>query len=631
MILNSPYITGSITVTGNANVQGTLTVTGSLSGTATSASLALNSNLLQGTGSVGFATTASFAAASGSVSSRITQIENVYATTGSNSFRANQSITGSLVVSSTITAQTLVVQTVTSSIVYSSGSNIFGSQLSNTQTFTGSMNITGSNHTIFGNVGIGTGSVGSYKLVVSQNSALAQIAQFDTFAPFGGWTAYSNSGSIYGYIGNAYNLSSPVGSTTDFAIYATNNLFINTGTATTKLFISSSGYVGIGNTTPQAKIHIGPSLNTVPASTSIAVAGDTSIRFMAGSDGNANYGSYIAGTQTAGVRALSLGYRQGAGDVLTMTVTEIATGIGGVGIGTSVPTSPLTIKAASRGDTLRLSISGSSAVSDAVGITFGSATYDKAQIIAYNENTGNAAGYLTLWTGGTPATTDMTERMRITSVGLVGIGLTNPPFQLTVARDLTNEGDIAAGQFAVCGATTIGKRLVIGYDTNSNGYGFIESGYLGNVWTYTAIQGSGGNVVIGQLTDPGYKLSVNGQPGSNGYTAFANYSDSRLKENITNLEATNILDKISQIRPVTFNYNELSGHDETTKARRISGFIAQELIEIFPDMVGTIKINNTEYYDTNLSNLNLYLVKAIQEQNVLIQELKAEITELKNK
>jgi hypothetical protein len=81
---------------------------------------------------------------SGSASTRVTKIENNYATTGSNSFRADQSITGSLVVSSTITAQTLVVQTVTSSIVYSSGSNLFGNALANTQTFTGSVNITGS-------------------------------------------------------------------------------------------------------------------------------------------------------------------------------------------------------------------------------------------------------------------------------------------------------------------------------------------------------------------------------------------------------------------------------------------------------------------------------------------------------
>lgn len=141
MILNSPYITGSITITGNANIQGQLTVTGSLSGTAATASFALT---LGGTGSVGFATTGAFATASGSASSRLTQIEQVYATTGSNSFRATQSITGSLTVTGQIIAQTLNVQQVTSSIVYSSGSNVFGCDINSRQTFTGSVLITGS-------------------------------------------------------------------------------------------------------------------------------------------------------------------------------------------------------------------------------------------------------------------------------------------------------------------------------------------------------------------------------------------------------------------------------------------------------------------------------------------------------
>jgi hypothetical protein len=132
-----------------------------------------------------------------------------------------------------------------------------------------------------------------------------------------------------------------------------------------------------------------------------------------------------------------------------------------------------------------------------------------------------------------------------------------------------------------------------------------------------------GELYIGQNTGS-YKLTLNGQPDANGYTLWTNYSDSRLKENITDFEATNVLDKICAIRPVTYNYNELSGYDEQTRNRRISGFIAQELMEVFPDMVGTIKKEDVEYYDTNLSNLNLYLVKAIQ-------ELKAEIDELKNK
>jgi hypothetical protein len=122
-----------------------------------------------------------------------------------------------------------------------------------------------------------------------------------------------------------------------------------------------------------------------------------------------------------------------------------------------------------------------------------------------------------------------------------------------------------------------------------------------------------GNICMATTTDFGYKLNLNGQPGCNGYTAWTNWSDIRLKENVTNFDSTNVLERISKIRPVTYNYNELSGFDEETRNRRISGFIAQELKEVFPDMVGTIKKDNIEYYDTNLSNLDLYLVKAIQE------------------
>ena len=65
-----------------------------------------------------------------------------YATTGSNIFVGSQVITGSLTVTEQIIAQTLNVQQVTSSIVYSSGSNIFGNSLSNTQQFNGSLGVT---------------------------------------------------------------------------------------------------------------------------------------------------------------------------------------------------------------------------------------------------------------------------------------------------------------------------------------------------------------------------------------------------------------------------------------------------------------------------------------------------------
>ena len=393
MILNSPYITGSITVTGNANVQGTLTVTGSLSGTATSASLALNSNLLQGTGSVGFATTASLLAVSssqqqisaslftltasytdlsssytalsgsyntfsGSASTRITanssSIQQVsssqqqisasllnvvanYATTGSNSFRADQSITGSLVVSSTITAQTLVVQTVTSSIVYSSGSNNFGNQLANRQTFTGSLNVTGSltvnttgtefqvtnngvvmgnlladahsvtgslrvtgSQTVFGNLGVGiTAGTNGAKLI----SAGGATSFFDA--------AGSRGISIYpSSAGNIHQITSDYIATSYYSIAITARGNNN------DLFISSSGNIGIGTTTPFV---IADKNLTVNGSSSAIQLGVSGIR-------NAQF--YADGGEVRLYAVTNVPLRFGTNDTEVMRITGSLVGIG---------------------------------------------------------------------------------------------------------------------------------------------------------------------------------------------------------------------------------------------------------------------------------------------------------------
>ena len=117
---------------------------------------ALSSSLLTVSGS-GYATSGSLSTASGSFDSRVATIESKYATTGSNTFTSTQVVSGSILQSGsftttgTIIAQTINVQTVTSSVVYSSGSNVFGNSIGNSQTFTGSVLITGS-LTIAGNI-----------------------------------------------------------------------------------------------------------------------------------------------------------------------------------------------------------------------------------------------------------------------------------------------------------------------------------------------------------------------------------------------------------------------------------------------------------------------------------------------
>jgi hypothetical protein len=80
--------------------------------------------------------------------------------TGTTRLAGNTTITGSLLVTGNITAQTLVVQTITSSVLYSSGSNIFGNSLTNTQQFTGSVSVTGSLSVNGGVVSTGTGISG---------------------------------------------------------------------------------------------------------------------------------------------------------------------------------------------------------------------------------------------------------------------------------------------------------------------------------------------------------------------------------------------------------------------------------------------------------------------------------------
>jgi hypothetical protein len=137
-----------------------------------------------------------------------------------------------------------------------------------------------------------------------------------------------------------------------------------------------------------------------------------------------------------------------------------------------------------------------------------------------------------------------------------------------------------------------------------------------------------GNVGIG-VASPTYKLQVNGQPAANGYTAFTNYSDRRLKRNISVLPEGS-LDKILRLKPSTFYYNDKSGYDEETKNRMVTGFIAQELKEVFPGMVGKVVIDGTEYLDTDLSALQIHLVRAVQEQQALIEELRGELSKLKD-
>ena len=449
MILNSPYITGSITVTGNANVQGTLTVTGSLSGTATSASLALNSNLLQGTGSVGFSTTASLLEVSSSqqqISASLLNVIANYATTGSNSFRADQSITGSLVVSSTITAQTLVVQTVTSSIVYSSGSNIFGSALGDRQTFTGSVNITGSlalAGNITGNAVTLTGALGGTSATFS--SSVTATSDSTLFKEGFRINATTTGG---GGSQPAYTYYTAAGSKrwSTFLNVGDDKFHIANASNSELFTITQGGNVGIGTTSPNLAAD-GKAL-TVSAGTSgnnligrLEVQGSRTetdaafgglygwhqanlvarVEFQRGSADNS--GNIIFGTLNAG----TYGERM-----------RITSG-GNVAIGRTSPLNVNNYDANRRFLTIQATTGGvdRGAYLELIGTAGGSPDYwlgrvsfsstttsanNHAEIISLTDSGGSYSGCLIFSTSANASTTAPVERMRITSAGPVDIG-----------------------------------------------------------------------------------------------------------------------------------------------------------------------------------------------------------------
>ena len=204
----SQAITGSLTVTG--------TITGTVAGTTSTASYVEYTNVANKPALVsGSAQVASF---------------GIFATTGSNGFNGSQSITGSLTVTGQVVAQTLNVQQVTSSIVYSSGSNIFGNSLANTQQFTGSVGVTGSltvngassfssNLTATGNLNLQGAVTRNINFYDSSNTNINAQIQYDQIS--------SNSGQLFFGTNNA-------------GTFATRLTISNTGAATFSSSVSAT-------------------------------------------------------------------------------------------------------------------------------------------------------------------------------------------------------------------------------------------------------------------------------------------------------------------------------------------------------------------------------------------------------
>jgi hypothetical protein len=100
--------------------------------------------------------------------------------------------------------------------------------------------------------------------------------------------------------------------------------------------------------------------------------------------------------------------------------------------------------------------------------------------------------------------------------------------------------------------------------------------------------------------------------------AYINSSDERLKKDISSLDR--VMDKLLLLQPKTYQYTT------STDANRYSyGFLAQEVEKIFPDFVFS---SENGMKGIAYSNFSVIAVKAIQEQQLQIQEQKEQINNL---
>jgi hypothetical protein len=188
------------------------------------------------------------------------------------------------------------------------------------------------------------------------------------------------------------------------------------------------------------------------------------------------------------------------------------------------------------------------------------------------------------------------ERMRIDSSGNVLVGTTS---QITTGGfspklSITNAGNAAF-------FTTSTNASVMGMQINTNGGDGIKF--------YNASASNVGNITI-----------------NSGGTAYGTTSDYRLKENIAPM--TGALEKVSLLKPVIYTWKTDDSNGQ--------GFIAHELQAIIPDAVvgekdavnedGSIK---PQCIDTSF--LVATLTAAIQEQQTIINDLKARVTALEAK
>ena len=215
--------------------------------------------------------------------------------------------------------------------------------------------------------------------------------------------------------------------------------------------------------------------------------------------------------------------------------------------------------------------------------------------------------------------------------GNVGIGTTSPGDPLVVGSFAIHDGGNKVIGFGWSPGTN--KALLTGFPaeirldpaTGRLGFGTAATSFtIGATPTISQrmVITSQGNVGIG-TNSPTVSLQVAGDIIAN---SIAGSSDVRFKTNIFPIE--NSLEKVLQLRGVTFDWKIKEFPSRKFSNKKAMGFIAQEVEQVVPEVVQNE--NNAEAYKSvQYDKMVALLVEAIKEQQQQIEQLKKEIIQLK--
>jgi hypothetical protein len=288
---------------------------------------------------------------------------------------------------------------------------------------------------------------------------------------------------------------------------------------------------------------------------------------------------------------------------------------GNVGIGTTSPQTPLDVArtAATGTATTALTLTNLTDTTDN-GIRLAwrqsGQPFETAWIGTLRSSDASATSNLvfatssTSWASGAP-----TERMRITPSGNVLVGATsNPSLSWTTANKLYVDQSTADFVCHIRNSNT----------TTTNNYGLAIS--------YAATPNNTGQAFIDIRDSTAQRLQVRSNGGIANFSANnVNLSDEREKKDIQ--LAGSYLDKICAIPVKTFLFNDQTDTDINL------GVIAQDVQAVAPELVSESNWGTEEEPKERLSiyqtDLQYALMKCIQEQQTIINDIKAELDNVK--